>query len=141
MQQPTTSEPMLLPGSVREASGHFLNWIYNDVFHAPEGVRRVAAKDFIALPGFGTHVRVFYEWTGIGDTSRLTLGIHGNRQRMASRSALTERDRPPFSLLVYVWLDLCHRMGLLTEGELIDMDGPLERARDAERAVYGDCWE
>lgn len=141
MSQSATAEPLMLPASVREASGHFLNWVYNDILHADGGVRRVARKDFIALPGFGTQVRIFYEWTQVEDWSRLTLGVHANRQRMASRAALTDRDRPPFSLLIYVWLDLCHRMGVLSEGDFIDMDASIARVREAERAVYGDCWE
>jgi len=131
---------MLLPPSIREASGHFLNWVYNDVFHAEDGVQRVALGDFVALPGFGTFVRVFYEWTENDGGSRLTLGVNGDKQRMASRQANTTLDRPPFSLLMRVWLDLCHKMGAITEGELIDMDEPIDRARAAERPIYNDCW-
>lgn len=141
MQQPTaTAEPMLLPPPIREASGHFLNWIYNDVFHADDGPKRVAAKDFIALPGFGTGVRIFYEWVPTDGGSRLTLGIAGNQQRMTSRWANTDFDRPPFSLLVWVWVNLCHKMGVIGEGEMIDMDEPINRARAAERPFYNDCW-
>ena len=140
MQHNATAEPLLLPPRVREASGHFLNWIHNDVFHAPDGPRRVALGDFVALPGFGTFVRIFYEWTEVDNGSRLTLGINADKQRMASRSALTHLDRPPFSLLMHVWLTLCHKMGLLSEGELIDMEGPIDAARAAERPVYHDCW-
>lgn len=140
MQHSATTEPMLLPPSIREASGHFLNWVYNDVFHAQDGVRRVAAGDFVALPGFGTYVRVFYEWTEVDGGSRLTIGVNGDKRRMASRSAATTHDRPPFSLLMRVWVDLCHKMGVLGEGEWIDMDEPINRARAAERPVYHDCW-
>jgi hypothetical protein len=131
---------MLLPPSIREASGHFLNWIYNDVFHADDGVQRVALGDFVALPGFGTYVRVFYEWTETDGGSRLTLGVNGDKQRMASRWANTTLDRPPFSLLMRVWFEVCHKMGVLSEGELFDMDGPIARARVAEWPVYHDCW-
>lgn len=131
---------MLLPSSIREASGHFLNWIYNDVFHAEEGLQRVALGTFAVLPGFGTSVRIFYEWTETDGGSRLTIGINANKQRIASKWANTTRDRPPFSLLMRVWIDVCHKMGALTEGDWIDMDGPINRARAAERPVYNDCW-
>lgn len=140
MHQSAATEPMLLPASVREASGHFLNWVYNDVFHAEDGVKRVALRDFVALPGFGAYVRVFYEWVETEGGSRLTLGIAGSQQRMTSRQANTVHDRPPFSLLMWAWLDLCHKMGVISEGELIDMDPHLDRARAAERPVYDDCW-
>lgn len=140
MQQPATTEPMLLPVSIREASGRFLNWIYNDVFHHQDGVQRVAIKDFIGLPGFGPHARIFYEWTDIDGGKRLTLGVNANRQRMSSRSAATDHDRPPFSLLMRTWVDVCHKMGVITEGESIDMDGPINAARAAERPIYNDCW-
>ena len=140
MRQPATTEPMLLPASIREASGHFLNWIYNDVFHAEDGARRVALGDFASLPGFGPSTRVFYEWVETDGGSRLTLGINADRQRMASRWAGTTHDRPPFSLLIRVWVDLCHKMGAVSEGESIDMDGPINAARAAERPVYHDCW-
>lgn len=131
---------MLLPASIREASGHFLNWVYNDVFHADDGVQRVALKDFVDLPGFGGSTRIFYEWTEADGGSRLTLGVNGRKQRMASRSADTTMDRPPFSLLMRVWVDVCHKMDVLNEGDWIDMDGPINRARIAERPVYHDCW-
>lgn len=140
MQQPATAKPMLLPASIREASGHFLNWVYNDIFHADDGPKHVAAKDFITLPGFGPSVRLFYEWVPIDSGSRLTLGAAGRGQRMTSKWADTTWDRPPFSLLMRVWLDLCHKMDVITEGELIDMDEPINAARVAERPVYNDCW-
>lgn len=131
---------MLLPPAIREASGHFLNWIYNDVFHAADGPKRVALGDFANLPGIGTDIRVFYEWVESDGASRLTLGLQGERQRMASRAASTTYDRPPFSLLMRVWIDVCHKAGAIDEGALIDMDGPIDHARIAERSVYGDCW-
>lgn len=140
MQQTAATEPMLLPASIREASGHFLNWVYNDIFHADDGPARVAAKDFVALPGFGTFVRVFYEWAENDGGSRLTLGIVGSGQRITSKWANTTHDRPPFSLLMSTWLTLGHKMGVVSEGELIDMDGPINAARAAERPVYNDCW-
>lgn len=136
MSQSAAVEPLVLPASVREASGHFLNWIYNDVFHSPTGVLRLAVKDFVALPGFGTGVRIFYEWSTAVDGFELTLGVLGDQPREAWQSAATDRDRPPFSLLMSVWLLLCHRVGALSEGELIDMEAPLERVRAAERVVY-----
>lgn len=140
MQQPVT-EPMVLPESIREATGRFLNWVYNDVFHADGGVKRAAVGGFVALPGFGTYAQIVYEWVEAEGTSELSIGVAGDRRSQARRRARTSEDKPPFSLLIRVWVDLCHSMGALGDGEWIDMDDRIAAAREAERAVWGECWE
>lgn len=140
MQQPV-SDPMVLPESIREATGRFLNWIYNDVFHADGGVKRVAVGGLVALPGFGTYVQVVYEWTPTGEGSELSLGIAGDRRTQVRHYARTREDKPPFSLLMKAWFDLCREMGALGEGEWIDMDDRIAAAREDERATWGTYWE
>lgn len=139
MHESATTEPMLLPTSIREATGRFLNWVYNDVFYSDDGVLHLAVGDFTALPGFGAYLRVFYEWIHVDGGSQLTLGVVGADHQKVTRWADTQ-ELPPFSLLMRCWVDLCHNMGVLSEGDWVDMDDAIDRAREAERPIYGDCW-
>lgn len=132
-------EAIEMPLRLKEVTFPFWNWFHNDIMGHPLGVQRNgdwhAAPDVQALQGFGS---LGYQWRSTDGISWLTLWTGSGHKR--TRTAITGKDIPPFSLLTRCWFDLCLDMAIIDERDWEDATAQLERFKVYERREYGQCW-
>lgn len=133
-------QPIVLPEGFAPAGIAFWNWIYNDVFAHPTGpIKRSAHWDGTGVDQVASRGGIEYRWQANESISTLMLWT-GDRSAEAVRSAVTDVERPPFSLLCRVWFDLARLMGLLTDGEWEGLCERVEQMKPHEYGEYGQSW-
>lgn len=130
-------EPVHMVPHLDRITKPFWNWVYNDILHHPLGVQRHGTWHKETAPAeIASFGDLTYQWSYTIALSSLTLATASGAKR--TRTAMTDKPRPPFSLLTRCWFDLCLDLDLIDASDWESATDQLERFQTYEKREYGE---